>query len=53
MVAIVKKQLNIDCSMYEMLQILSVTLFERIDLDKLFSNKNLTNFSPPVEKQAR
>ncbi len=42
LVAIVKKRLNLSASLYEMLQILSLTLFERIPLDQLF-NKIITD----------
>lgn len=35
LVAIVKKQLNVKASLYEILQILSLTLFERIPMDQL------------------
>jgi hypothetical protein len=38
LVAIVKKRLNLSASLYEMLQILSRTLFERIPLDQLLHN---------------
>ena len=38
LVAIVKKRLNLSMSLYEMLQILSLTLFERIPLDQLLHN---------------
>ena len=34
LVAIVKKRLNLSASLYELLQILSLTLFERIPLDQ-------------------
>jgi len=37
LVAIVKKRLNLSASLYEMLQILSLTMFERIPLDQLLS----------------
>ena len=37
LVAIVKKQLNIPASLYEILQILSLTMFERVPLDQLLS----------------
>ena len=37
LVAIVKKRLNISGSLYEMLQILSLTMFERIPLDQLLT----------------
>jgi hypothetical protein len=38
LVAIVKKRLNLSASLYEMLQILSLTMFERIPLDQLLHN---------------
>lgn len=37
LVAIVKKRLNISASLYEILQILSLTLFERIPMDQLLA----------------
>jgi len=33
-VAIIKKQLNLDASLYTLLQILSVTLFEKISIQQ-------------------
>jgi hypothetical protein len=44
LVAIVKKRLNLSASLYEMLQILSLTMFERIPLDQLLT-KTDTNES--------
>ena len=38
LVAIVKKRLNLSASLYEMLQILSLTIFEKIPLDQLLNN---------------
>ena len=38
LVAIVKKRLRLSASLYEMLQILSLTMFERIPLDQLLNN---------------
>jgi hypothetical protein len=38
LVAIVKKRLNLSASLYEMLQIFSLTMFERIPLDQLLSD---------------
>lgn len=38
LVAIIKKRLDLDMSLYTMLQILSVTLFEKIDINQLFKN---------------
>jgi len=37
LVAIVKKRLNISASLYEMLQILSLTMFEKMPLDQLLA----------------
>jgi hypothetical protein len=42
LVAIVKKRLNISASLYEMLQILSLTMFEQIPLNTLLSQINVT-----------
>jgi hypothetical protein len=38
LVAIVKKRLNLSASLYEMLQILSLTMFERMPLNQLLHN---------------
>jgi hypothetical protein len=38
LVAIVKKRLNLAASLYEILQILSLTMFERVPLDQLLGN---------------
>ena len=38
LVAIVKKRLNLSASLYEMLQILSLTMFERIPLEQVLNN---------------
>jgi hypothetical protein len=38
LVAIIKKRLDLDMSLYTMLQILSVTLFEKIEINQLFKN---------------
>jgi len=43
LVAIVKKRLNLSASLYEMLQILSLTMFERMPLDQLLSKMNTDN----------
>ena len=37
LVAIVKKRLHLPASLYEILQILSLTMFERIPLDQLLA----------------
>lgn len=49
MVAIIKKQLQIDHSMYEILQILSVTPFEKTPINKLLSEFDLQ----AIEDQAQ
>jgi hypothetical protein len=46
LVAIVKKRLNISASLYEMLQILSLTLFEQMPLDQLFSKSTSDQNGP-------
>ncbi len=38
LVAIVKKRLNLSASLYEILQILSLTMFERIPLNQLLND---------------
>lgn len=45
-VAILKKQCRIEQSMYEILQILSTTAFEKIGLQKLFTKTALQNSEP-------
>ena len=46
LVAIIKKRLNLDASLYEMLQILSLTMFERTPLDQLLTKAAL---SPEIQ----
>ena len=43
LVAIVKKQLNLDRSLSEILQIVSVTLFEQIPIFEVLTHLNLPN----------
>jgi Domain of unknown function (DUF4372)/Transposase DDE domain len=44
LVAIIKKRLNLSATLYELLQILSLTLFERVSLIQLLANcKTITN----------
>ena len=49
LVAIVKKRLNLDASLYTLLQILSVTLFEKMPLQQAFPGSDCKNIdgSPP------
>ena len=46
LVAIVKKRLNLSASLYEILQILSLTMFERIPLDQLLNNIGAEDIQP-------
>ncbi len=46
LVAIVKKRLNLSASLYEILQILSLTMFERIPLDQLLARIPLATDQP-------
>jgi len=41
LVAIVKKRLNLSASLYEILQILSLTLFEKMPINQLFAIDHL------------
>lgn len=51
-VAIMKKKLKIKRNLYEILQILSVSLFVKKPLNKLFSKVNLQKFDGVSEKRA-
>src|SRR5271168_354513 len=44
LVAIAKNRLCVDASLYTILQILSLTLFEKIPLDQLLNDTALENF---------
>lgn len=51
LVAIVKKRLNTDASLYTILQILSLTLFEKTPLDQLLKNTEEQMNSPQFNNQ--
>jgi len=51
MVAIVKKQLKLGLSLYTILQILSVTLFEKMPILQVFSKNDYTNITPVSDNQ--
>lgn len=51
LVAIVKKRLKLSTTLYEMLQILSLTMFERIPLDQLLAQAVLEDIDPISDKQ--
>jgi len=51
LVAIVKKRLQITASLYEILQILSLTMFERMPIDQLLSQQPLAVAEPDPDNQ--
>ncbi|MDQ6987039.1 MAG: IS4 family transposase, partial [Mariprofundaceae bacterium] len=51
LVAIIKKRLNLDASLYTILQILSVTLFERMTLYPALTDQVLTTEDCDMRKQ--
>jgi hypothetical protein len=51
LVAIVRKRLNSPCSMYEILQILSLALFEKTPLDELLSRSAMLHDEPLLSNQ--
>ena len=51
LVAILRKRLNITASLYEMLQILSLTMFERMPLNQLLARTPLDTNSPDSTNQ--
>lgn len=51
LVAIMKKQLNIDRNLYEILQILSVSQFEKTPVNIILSGVELQNFNEQTKKQ--
>ncbi|MFW6011123.1 MAG: IS4 family transposase, partial [Desulfosalsimonas sp.] len=53
LVAIIKKRLNTDMSLYTMLQILSITIFEKIPLNQLFKNTSYENTDEQFYKQLK
>jgi len=50
-VAIMKKQMNIERNLYEILQILSVSLFEKTHINRLFSEVDLQNSEDQAQKR--
>lgn len=51
LVAIIKKRLNIKGDLYTILQILSLTLFEKIPLDQLLMNSDYKNDDYDIDNQ--
>jgi hypothetical protein len=50
-VAIIKKKLKIERSLYEMLQILSISLFEQMHIEQALTNTNLQNQNEAFRNQ--
>ena len=51
LVAIIKKRLNLDASLYTLLQILSVTLFEKMPLQQAFAGSDYKNIDAVASNQ--
>ena len=51
LVAIVKKRLKLSASLYEILQILSLTMFERMPVDQLLAQAVTDNIEGIFDKQ--
>jgi transposase len=51
LIAIVKKRLNLDASLYTLLQILSVTLFEKMPLQQAFPSSDSSSDSTTINNQ--
>ncbi len=51
LVAILKKRLDLDASLYTILQVLSVTAFEKTTLQQVFSETEITNDNYPSHNQ--
>ncbi len=51
LVAILKKRLDLDASLYTILQVLSVTAFEKAPLQQLFSETEITQDDDPPHNQ--
>ena len=53
LVAIIKKRLNIPASLYTMLQVLSLTVFEKLPLDQLLAQTLYNEDDPTGDKQLK
>ena len=51
LVAVLKKELGIDRSLYEILQVLSLTQFEKTPINQVFENKNYKTETTPSHNQ--
>jgi hypothetical protein len=53
LVAILKKQLGLSTSLYEILQVLSVSIFEKMPVEQLFQAFSSQNETTPIHNQLR
>lgn len=53
LVAIVKKKLKLEHSLYNLLQIFSLTLFEKMPINELFTKNDYKSISPGEDKQLK
>ena len=51
LLAIIKKKLNIEYSLYTFLQVVSISIFENTSIISMFSNNNYINFTAPDDNQ--
>ena len=51
LVAIVRKRLNLEASLYTLLQVISVTVFEKIELQTAFSGVDYRSDVPHLDNQ--
>ena len=51
LVAIIKKRLNLETSLYTILQVLSLTLFERLELKQMLTNVDYISENCSMAKQ--
>jgi len=51
LIAIIKKRLNLEISLYTFLQIISVNIFEKVPILQLVSNNDYNSYSSISSKQ--
>jgi hypothetical protein len=51
LVAIIRKQLDLDASLYTILQIFSVTAFEQVPIGQVLTNSDYSSDDPGSNKQ--
>ncbi len=51
LLAIIKKKLKIACSLYTFLQVVSISVFEKMPINSMFSENNYTNFTDCSDNQ--